>query len=148
LKKWLDRLDSHNNFRVRNFVIKVENGKAADIAKRADTTAGGPPALRPPRSAAQGLFRARRSSAAGSGRWRLFVRRGLGGSARRPRIYASFRRHQQFRSSSIHRAEFEQICRRLKDLDIIPRQVMIEARFMKWTSPAESVGGVSAFVTK
>ncbi|MBI2816751.1 MAG: type II secretion system secretin GspD [Acidobacteria bacterium] len=142
VEKWLEKLDQpRQESGIRNFIYKVENGKAADLAGVLIQLLGGPPpqqaASRP--GAPPGLGGVPVAQAPPVG-----AMPGSAGELSHIRIVPDVVNNQILVQSTAQ--EFEQIQQTLKDLDIIPRQVMIEAKVYEVDLTGSLSAGVSAFL--
>ncbi|MBI4464611.1 MAG: type II secretion system secretin GspD [Acidobacteria bacterium] len=149
VETWLQRLDQpRQEAGVRTFIYKVENGKATDLASvlaellglsayapstAATAQAGQVPSMTP------GAIPAQRPTTPGA--------IPLAGFAPEPthiRIVADSINNQLVIQATAQ--EYEQIRQTLQDLDIVPRQVMIEAKVYEVDLTGALSAGVSAFL--
>ena len=149
IEKWLEKLDQPTaQAGVRTFIYKVENGRAEDIASvlsslllgtsLAQSGPGQPPFGGA--SGASGTAAVTLSPAA------------MTGSGAGPRDQTHIRivpdtiNNQLLIQATAQ--EYEEIRRTLRDLDIVPRQVMIEAKVYEVALTGDLSAGVTAFLQK
>ena len=150
VEKWLDKLDQpRQESGVRNFVYKVENGKATDLATVLIQLLGGPAAqqagIRPPSGGA--AQSAMPISLPPPPPAPVSTTTGTGASTTelsQVRIVADVINNQLVIQATAQ--EYEQIKQTLKDLDIVPRQVMIEAKVYEVDLTGDLSAGVTAFL--
>lgn len=154
IERWMEKLDQPRaEGGVRTFVYRVENAKAEDLALVLNELLFGPAAVTDPnvQAAAPGV------PAAIGGAATLMAQ-----PAARPvmpagnqnsdqavshiRIVADIVNNQLLISATAQ--EYEEIKTTLRDLDIIPRQVMIEAKVYEVVLTGDLSAGVSAYLQK
>ena len=155
VEKWLEKLDQpFQPAGVRNFVYKVENGKASDLASvllqllgSVPYQPGGPGAARGAAGGAPTGVPGAAQMAAPAGGFsdtQLPVTSTTTPGAPRIRIVADSINNQLLVQATAQ--EYEEIRQTLKDLDIVPLQVMIEAKVYEVDLTGALSGGVTAFL--
>jgi general secretion pathway protein D len=153
VEKWLQQLDQPTrDAGVRTFVYKVENGKAEDLANVLSSLLLGqaslPRAASPPAGAAAAQGAA--AQAAGQAPTPVAVAATLppaapaGSDLAHIRIVPDPVNNQIVIQATAQ--EYEEMRRTLQELDIVPRQVMIEAKVYEVDLTGALSAGVSAFL--
>lgn len=156
IERWIEKLDQVSQGPgLRTFVYKVENGKAADVAgvlmqllgMRMPGTAQQPgaatavPVAQAGGGAAAGMATAPAMTTGAPGSLLAGVQPGDLGNIR---IVADTVNNQLVIQATAQ--EYEQIRQTLRDLDVIPRQVMIEAKVYEVDLTGTLSAGVTAFL--
>ena len=164
VQKWMEQLDQpYRESGIRNFIYKVENAKAEDLASVLSTLHGNVPYAPYPQAAMAGAAAPPAPGMAslsqqGEATPQLALpQMGLPGSsfqatglAAEPAVLSHVRivpdpvNNQLVIQATAQ--EYEEIRQTLRDLDIVPRQVMIEAKVFEVDLSGALSAGVSAFL--
>ena len=164
VQKWMEQLDQpYRESGIRNFIYKVENAKAEDLASVLSTLHGNVPYAPYPQAAMAGAGAApvpgmAPSAQGGAATPQMalpqlalpggsFLAAGLAAEPARLshiRIVPDRVNNQLVIQATAQ--EYEEIRQTLRDLDIVPRQVMIEAKVFEVDLTGALSSGVSAFL--
>ena len=148
VEKWLQRLDQpRQEAGVRTFIYKVENGKAADLASVLGPLLG-LSGYGSPTTAAAGAGQSAMTAGAAAGQFAtpaaLMPATGIAGERSHIRIVPDPINNQLVIQATLQ--EYEQMRETLQELDIVPRQVMIEAKVYEVDLTGALSVGVRAFL--
>ena len=159
VQKWMEQLDQpYRESGIRNFIYKVENAKAEDLASVLSTLHGNVPYAPYPQAAMAGAGAApvpgmAPSAQGGAATPQMALPGGsflAAGLAAEPAMLSHIRIvPDRVNNQLVIQAtaqEYEEIRQTLRDLDIVPRQVMIEAKVFEVDLTGALSSGVSAFL--
>ena len=159
VQKWMEQLDQpYRESGIRNFIYKVENAKAEDLASVLSTLHGNVPYAPYPQAAMAGAGTApvpgmAPSAQGGAATPQMALPGGsflAAGLAAEPAMLSHIRIvPDRVNNQLVIQAtaqEYEEIRQTLRDLDIVPRQVMIEAKVFEVDLTGALSSGVSAFL--